>query len=58
MVIQYTLRIPYKDSTIDVFVDDRMYRVSDNVVINESRLVKWGIDVGEVVLTIIKHDNK
>ena len=54
MFINYTLVIPYNDSTIDVQVDDRMYQVSDKVLINESILTKWGFNVGEVVLTIIK----
>ena len=54
MFINYTLVIPYNDSTIDVQVDDRMYLVSDKVLINESKLTKWGFNVGEVVLTIIK----
>lgn len=54
MFIRYTLQIPYNGSTIDVQVDDRMYLVSDRVLINESKLTKWGIDVGEIVLTIIK----
>lgn len=52
--IQYTLRIPYKDGSIDVQVDDRMYRVDDTVIINESKLSKFGFNVGEIVLTIIK----
>ncbi len=55
MFINYTLRIPYDGETLDVVVDDRMYRVSDKVLINESRLSKWGFYVGEIVLTIIKH---
>jgi hypothetical protein len=54
MYIRYTLTIPYGDSTIDIDVDDRMYLVSDNVLINESALTKWGFGVGEIVLTIIK----
>lgn len=54
MFIRYTLQIPYDGSTIDVEVDDRMYLVSDNVLINESKLSYWGFDVGEVVLTIVK----
>ena len=56
MFINYTLVVPYNDTTIDVQVDDRMYLVSDKVLINESKLTKWGFDVGEVVLTIIKSD--
>jgi hypothetical protein len=54
MFIRYTLTIPYGDSTIDIDVDDRMYLVSDKVIINESALTKWGFNVGEIVLTIIK----
>jgi hypothetical protein len=54
MFIRYTLTIPYGDSTIDIDVDDRMYLVSDKVLINESALTKWGFNVGEIVLTIIK----
>jgi hypothetical protein len=54
MFIRYTLTIPYGDSTIDIDVDDRMYLVSDKVLINESALTKWGFGVGEIVLTIIK----
>jgi hypothetical protein len=54
MFIRYTLNIPYGDSTINVNVDDRMYLVSENVLINESRLTKWGFNVGTMILTIIK----
>ena len=56
MFINYTLVVPYNDTSIEVQVDDRMYLVSDKVLINESKLTKWGFDVGEVVLTIIKTD--
>jgi len=56
MFIRYTLEVPYKGRSIQVAVDDRMYLVSDRVLINESRLSKWGIDVGEIVLTIIRGD--
>lgn len=56
MFIRYTLLIPYDGDSIEVQVDDRMYLVSDKVLINESKLTKWGFDVGEVVLTIIKSD--
>lgn len=50
--LKYVLRVPYKGSTIDVTVDDRMYLVSDDTLINESALYKFGFNVGEVVLTI------
>ncbi|UHQ54245.1 DUF3833 domain-containing protein [Microbulbifer sp. YPW16] len=54
MFIRYTLQVPWKGDTIEVDVDDRMYLVSDRVLINESSLSKWGFNVGEIVLTIIR----
>ena len=56
MFIRYTLQVPYKGDTIEVDVDDRMYLVSENVLINESKLSKFGFNVGEIVLTIIKSE--
>ena len=53
--LKYVLRVPYGDGTIDVTVDDRMYRVSPDVVINESRLSKFGFNVGRILLTIVRH---
>ena len=52
--LKYVLRVPYGDGTIDVTVDDRMYRVSPEVVINESRLSKFGVNVGRILLTIVR----
>lgn len=56
LFMNYVLRIPYGDSAIDVHVDDRMYLTTNNILINESRMSKYGIDVGSIVLTIIRHD--
>jgi hypothetical protein len=54
MFLDYTLRIPYADGSIDVRVDDRMYLVNPDILINESRLSKFGFDVGRIVLTIVR----
>ena len=54
LFLNYVLRVPYNDGTIDVRVDDRMYKVDDNTIINESILTKFGFKVGSVVLTIVK----
>ena len=54
MFLQYTLTIPYKDSTIDVQVDDKMYLVNESTLINESNLTKFGFDIGYVTLSIVK----
>ena len=54
LFMQYVLRIPYGDGTIDVNVDDRMYLVSDTVLLNESVMSKWGFHVGQITLVIQK----
>lgn len=56
--LDYVLRVALEDGTIDLRIDDRMYRVSENVVINESSMSKWGLPVGEILLTIIRHPDR
>jgi hypothetical protein len=55
LFLDYVLRIPYGDGTIDLRIDDRMYLVSERVLLNQSRMNKWGINVGEIILVIQKH---
>lgn len=50
--LDYTLRLPWRGDTIDVRVDDRMYLVGQDVLINESVLSKFGLRVGELLLVI------
>ncbi len=50
--MNYVLRVPYDDDTIDVRLDDWMYAVTDDTVINQTRMSKWGVKVGELVLVI------
>mgnify|MGYP000318392282 CR=1 FL=1 len=57
MFLDYVLRVPYGDGTIDVTIDDRMYLVSPTVLINESTLSKWGFNVGSLLLVIEKRSN-
>lgn len=52
MFLDYTLRIPWGDGTIDLRIDDRMYLVNPDVLINESRMKKFGFGVGEILLVI------
>lgn len=54
MHLTYVLGIKYKGSDLDLAVDDWMFRISDDVVINESVLSKWGIKVGSIQLAIVK----
>ena len=55
MFLDYVLTIELEDGSIDLAVDDRMYLVSENVLINESSLTKFGLPVGGILLTIIRH---
>jgi len=52
MFLDYVLRIPYGESTLDLRIDDRMYLVSPDVLINESSMTKFGIHVGDILLVI------
>lgn len=52
MFLDYVLRIPYGDGTLDLRIDDRMYLVNPDTLINESRMKKFGFGVGEILLVI------
>lgn len=52
--LDYVLSVPFSDGTIDVRVDDRMYLVSPNVLISESRMSKFGVRVGTIILSILR----
>lgn len=56
--LEYTLRIELEDGPVDVRIDDRMYRIGEHALINESRLEKFGLGVGEILLTIIRHPDR
>lgn len=55
MLLKYILRVKRDKGEIDITVDDKMYLINDKVIINQSKLKKWGLPVGEVLLTIVKH---
>ncbi|TCO75637.1 DUF3833 domain-containing protein [Chromatocurvus halotolerans] len=57
MFLDYTLRVPYGDGTIDVKIDDRMYLIDGNTLLNESVMRKFGFRVGEIVLVIRRVDH-
>ena len=52
--LDYVLRVPYGGSSVDIRVDDRMYLVSEDVLINESIMKKYGVRVGSISLVIIR----
>jgi hypothetical protein len=47
---RYTLRLPFRDSTVDVQFDDWMFLQADDVLINRATVRKFGFKVGEVTL--------
>ena len=51
---QYQLEVPYGDGTISVALDDWLYLIDENHLINKTRLSKFGFRVGELTLLIEK----
>lgn len=50
--LNYVLQMPYGNGNIDVWVDDRIYLLTPDLLLNESTLRKFGIRVGELLLVI------
>lgn len=49
---RYTLALPVDGHTWHVDLDDWMFRMDSGVVLNRSRMSKFGLDLGELVLEI------
>lgn len=54
--MNYDLKIDYQGDEVVVNIDDKMYLTNNTVMINESVMSKFGIEVGYITLTIIKTD--
>lgn len=55
MNIRYYLSVPWgDDSSIDIAMDDWLFKVAPGVIMNETMMTKWGIHVGTVTLVIMK----
>lgn len=54
LMIDYAMRVPYGDGTIDVDVRDWLHLQEDGVILNHSKMRKFGFRVGELVITIVK----
>ncbi len=53
--MKYVLSVPMANgNTINVTMDDWLYQVNDKTLINVTQMSKFGIRVGEVVLTMRK----
>ena len=51
---RYTLRLPYRESEINVQFDDWMFLQTDGVLVNRATVSKFGFKVGEVTLFFSK----
>jgi hypothetical protein len=54
MFLEYVLEVPYGEGTISLTMDDRMYLVEPQTLVNETVMYKFGLRVGEVILVIHK----
>lgn len=52
--MKYVLRVPYKDSTIDLSMDDWIYRLDAKTAINRVDMRKFGFKAGELLITFHK----
>jgi len=50
--MSYTLRYGQPGDTIDLHMEDWMFRVSDDVVVNETKMSKFGLHVGQILLVM------
>jgi len=57
LFLDYILQVPYKDNTIKLRIDDRMYLTNEKTLINESIMYKFGLKVGAITLVILKQPN-
>lgn len=53
---KYTLDLPVGDTTYHVHFDDWMYLLNDGVMLNKSKMSKFGFELGEVTLVFNKRN--
>jgi len=54
MRLDYRLQVDFKGRDLVLAVEDWMWLVNEDTIINQSILRKWGIRVGSIQLTIIR----
>lgn len=52
--MNYVLQVPYMGKTIDVSMDDWLYRVDEHVVLNSAVMKKFGIPIGRVTASFFR----
>lgn len=51
---RYVLAIPVDGKTYNVDLDDWMFLMSDRVLLNRTKMTKFGFDVGEITITFTR----
>ena len=51
---QYKIDLPTKDGTLRVSFDDWMWLLSDDRLVNRAYMKRFGVDIGEVMITFEK----
>lgn len=46
----YVLRVPVGDTTYDLTMDDWMYLLDDRILVNKTKMKKFGLQVGELTI--------
>jgi len=52
--MDYALMVPVSGKTFVVNVEDWLWLMEPDVMVNKSTMCKWGFRVGEIITTIIK----
>jgi hypothetical protein len=52
----YAFDLPYKGTTIRVKMDDWMFLQNDGVLLNRTRMSKWGFHLADVIISFKKLD--
>ena len=53
----YQLEVETKDGPINVNLNDWLYQIDDDALVSEAQIQKFGINVGEVLVFIVKQEN-
>lgn len=54
MHMSYQLEVPYKEGSISLKLDDRLWLFNDGVVINKTKMTKFGLPVGSLTVFMKK----
>jgi uncharacterized protein DUF3833 len=52
--MDYALMVPVRDRSLTVQVEDWLWRMEPDVVVNKSTMRKWGFRLGEIITTIVR----